>query len=361
MALRFSSLLFWALTLALVWAMQLSAQAQPQSAGAAPPRPVVVAPVRVQDLAETALVTGTAEANAYVEIRPEVTGRVTEILFTEGAPTAAGAPLVRLDARAAEARRDQAKAELANAEQQLRRANALREGTAVTAARVDELQAGVDGARARLREAEVLVDQHTLKMPFDGVVGLRRVSVGAQVTSATIITTADDSSKVNVVFRVPDVWLGNITPGLPVTLIPAVERRENLQGAVVAIDSRVDSASRTIGIKAQVDNPAGSVKPGSLVKVEVPLARKSNALVVPEQALLTTGEQQAVFVVEEGKARRVPVTLGLRQRGVAEVTDGLVVGQQVIAAGADRLRDGAAVAAAETLPGWEAAPAAAAP
>jgi membrane fusion protein, multidrug efflux system len=324
-------------------------QAQPKDQ---PARPVVVAAVRAQDIAETAVVTGTAEANAYVEIRPELTGRVTEILFTEGTQVKAGTPLVQLDARAAQARRDQAKAQLANVEQQLARARALREGTAVTAARIDELQTQVDAARAALREADVLVDQHIIKMPFDGVVGLRRISVGAQVTTSTTITTADDSSTVNVVFRVPDVWLGNITVGLPVVLMSAQDTAARLNGQVVAIDSRVDSASRTIGIKAQVKNAEGLVKPGSLVKVEVPLARRTGALVVPEQALFTTGEQQAVFVIDAGKAKRVPVKVGLRQRGVAEITEGLGLDQQVIAEGADRLRDGAAVAAAETLSGW---------
>lgn len=328
-----------------------SANAQPKEQ---PARPVVVAAVRAQDIAETAIVTGTAEANAYVEIQPELTGRVTDILFTEGAQVNAGTPLVQLDARAAQARRDQAKAELANVEQQLNRARALRAGTAVTAARIDELQTQVDKARAALREADVLVDQHTIKMPFAGVVGLRRVSVGAQVTPSTTITTADDSSVVNVIFRVPDVWLTNITVDLPIVLMPAQDSTARLSGKVVAIDSRVDSASRTIGIKAQVNNSEGLVKPGSLVKVEVPLARRIGALVVPEQALFATGDQQAVFVIEAGKAKRLPVKVGLRQRGVAEVTEGLGAGQQVIAEGADRLRDGAAVAAAQTLAGWDA-------
>jgi membrane fusion protein (multidrug efflux system) len=347
----------WAFGLLLVLTSSSGfAFAQAPAAGAGQPLPVVVAHSRVQDLAETSLVTGTAEANAYVEIRPEVAGRVTEILLIEGARAALGMPLLRLDARAAEARRDQAKAELANAEQQLRRASALREGTAVTAARVDELQAAVEGARARLREAEVLVDQHTIKMPFEGTVGLRRISVGAQVTTATIVTTADDSSTINIVFRIPDIWLATVTPGLTVSVIPAIASDDKLTGSVVAIDSRVDSTSRTIGVKAQVDNSAGVVKPGSLVKVELPLARKANAVVVPEQALLTIGEQQVLFVAEQGKARRMAVTLGLRQRGIAEVVEGLTAGQAVIAAGADRLRDGAAINAAEILPGWEPPP-----
>jgi membrane fusion protein (multidrug efflux system) len=339
--------------LGLLWVPTTAHAQGKDGASSKPPPPVVVAYSKLSSIAEEAVVTGTAEANAYVEIKPELSGRVIEILFAEGESAKAGTPLIRLDDRATLAKRDQAKAELANVEQQLARARGLREGTAVTSARIDELEAAVAVARAALRGAEVAVDQHTIKMPFDGVIGLRRVSVGAQVTENTIITTADDSSIINVIFRIPDVWLSTIQPGLPITLIPAQDPNSRLQGEVVAIDSRVDSGSRTIGIKGRVANPSGLVKPGSLVKVAVPLARREQAVLVPEQALFATGQQQVVFVADNGKAKRVAVDVGLRQRGVAEITKGLSQGAAVIASGADRLRDGAAINPAEILLGWE--------
>lgn len=338
----------------LLYSNATQAQQPPASTAAANARPVVVASPKQMRLAETALVTGTAEANAYVEIRPEISGRVTKIHFTEGSQTPEGSPLVSLDSRAAEARRDEAKAELANAEQQLDRAKALRSGSTVTAARIDELTAAVEIARARLRVAEVDLDQHTIRMPFNGIIGLRRISVGAQVDENSILTTADDSSLLNVVFRVPDVWLGNIRTGLQVSMIPAQDAALRLSGTVTAIDSRVDATSRTIGVKAEVKNPDGVIKPGSLIKIEVPLQERTAALVVPEQSILTTGEQNSVFIVRDGKAIRQNVQLGLRQTGVVEITQGLQLTDTVISAGADRLRDGAAVNAAQTLEGWSA-------
>ncbi len=329
----------------------LSSPSQAQSNQ--PPRPVVVAIAQAQDIAEYIKVTGTAEAAAAVEIRPEVTGRVTDILFTDGTLVKAGEPLVQLDSRAAQARRDQAKAKLDNVTQQLARARALKSGTAVTAARLDELQSEVDAARAVLREADVVLDQHTIRMPFDGMVGLRRISVGAQVTPASTLTTADDSQTLQVVFRLPDVWLATIKPGLPIQLTAAQDGETSITGTIFAIDSRVDSASRTIGIKATVANPQGLIKPGSMVRVEVPIALRQNAVTVPEQAILMTGQQAAVFVLDNGTAKRIPVELGLRQRGLVEIRQGLTPGQTVIAEGTDRLRDGATVQAKATLKDWE--------
>jgi len=319
-------------------------------------RPVVAATARLMDLSEAAVVTGTAEANTYVEICPEVNGRVVAIPFAEGTMIEKGAVLVQLDDRAAAARRDEAKAESLNANQQLRRAQPLRSTAAIPAARIDELQAAVGMAEARLRAAEIELEQHSIKAPFTGVVGLRRVSIGAQVGPADILTTLDDSRTINVLFRVPDIWLASIHPDLEVGLLPAQDDSTRLTGRVVAIDSRVDSINRTIGIKAVVDNSAGLIKPGSLVKVAVPLASKQNAVTIPEQALLMNGDRQTVFVIEGDTVKSHDITPGLRQRGVVEVLDGLTAGQQVVAAGGERLREGSKIQVGRVLDGWQAQP-----
>jgi membrane fusion protein (multidrug efflux system) len=209
---------------------------------------------------------------------------------------------------------------------------ALEQATAQLAAN----EASVALARARLERATILA-------PFDGVVGLRSVSVGDFVAVGQNLVTLTDIDPIKVDFRVPEIFLGKVTDGQAIQIrLDAIPDRA-FEGKIYAIDPVVDVNGRAIRLRAQIPNPDLALKPGLFARVTIVVDARENALLVPEAAVIPEGTGRAVYVVDEGKARLTKVEIGNRLPGKVEITAGLSAGAQVVTAGQMRLRDGAAV------------------
>jgi membrane fusion protein (multidrug efflux system) len=327
------------------------------------PVAVEVVAARMGVVRESVESIGTARANESVTITAKQSGNIDKINFTEGQRVRGGAVLIELEAKERRAEVDQSRADLEQSraqrdeiKQRLDRSKQLRSSGNVTEARLDELESQLRAAEGRIRANEAKVramdarlDENRITAPFDGRVGLRQVSLGALVQPGTMITTLDDVSKIKLEFAVPENFLGKLKPDLRVLArTPAYTRP--FEGVVSVIDSRVDPATRAVRVNALFQNPDDALKPGMFLNVELALSERQDAVIVPEEVLVAEGGRQYLFVVNDGRAERREVKVGQRFTGEVEITEGLKVGDQVVARGVQKVRHNQPVAARPLRP-----------
>lgn len=304
---------------------------------------VDAAPVTRQGITDMIRAVGTTRANEAVTVTSEVAGRVAEIRFREGDVVRRDAVLVRLDAAEILADLDGAKADLNRAQQNYDRGVKLREARAVTQARTEELAQELASAQAAVAQIAARLDNYELKAPFGGRLGLRQVSRGALVRPGDAIVTLDDISVVKLDFDVPETALAGVHPGQTVKATSAAWPNVPLQGVVSTVDTRIDPVTRSVTVRAEIPNEEGVLRPGMFLNVELIYGETRDALVVPEESVVTVDDGMYVFAVQDGKAERRPVMLGRRRPGVVEVLEGLNAGDQVIVGGVQKVRQGAPV------------------
>lgn len=313
--------------------------------------PVEVAEVSVEPSKKTVFAVGTLQSSQSVIVRAEVSGRVSELNLPEGQTVKVGHVLVQLDASMERAQLQQAKAALELARANFKRADELMKRGSGTARTLDEAvsQLKVDEATVALMAAQL--EKLTVTAPFDGVLGLKHVSVGDYLGPGAEIINLEMIDPLHVEFRVPELFLPAVAVGNKVALaIDAFPGRE-FDGEVYAIDPLVDKAGRAIVMRARVPNPSGELKPGLFARVTLELTVKQGALFVPEEAIVPIGETRFIYkVVEktvEGKVSRVvafvPVKTGSRGKGRVEIVEGLAAKDVVVTAGTLKIYEGAAV------------------
>jgi membrane fusion protein (multidrug efflux system) len=291
---------------------------------------------------------GSTLARQAVDIVPLSSGRVAEIAFTPGERVEQGAVLVRLDDQAERADVAEAQANLREAELALERAQKLRTNNTVAQATVDELEAAYLGAKARLDGAEKQLADRTVRAPFAGVVGIRRIDIGARVDDDTVLTTLDDLVEIEIEFSVPEIFFGRVRPDQMIQATSTAYPGRTFAGNVATIDSRIEQVSRAFRVRAVLPNPDLELPAGMFMHVSVVLEERP-AVLIPEQAVLAEGDSTFVFAVQDGRALRRKVRLGQREAGTVEVLDGLAAGETVVRAGLQRLRDGAQIRVPEPV------------
>lgn len=331
------------------WWQQRSAGVSPAaSVPAAKPAPasakvkVEVAPVNRVRLERAVAAVGTLRSHDSVMLRPEVSGRIAEINFTEGGKVVKGQVLVRLDDSVARARVQQARANLKLAGSQYNRSVELNKQGFVSKQARDESASNLAVQQAAAALAEAELDKTTIRAPFDGLVGLRTVSVGDYVGPGTDLVPIEAIDPLNVDFRIPEQFLSAVSVGakLHVTFdaIAGLQR----EGSVGAISPQVDVGGRSLLLRANVPNPDYVLRPGLFARVQLELA-EAMGLVVPESALAPSGDAQYVYRVEGGVVRRVMVQIGQRAGAQVEIVNGLNEGDSVVVSGLQKVRDGVEV------------------
>ncbi len=304
---------------------------------------VEIASVRVGEVDQVIEAVGTTRARQSVEIRANDAGRIAAILFETGQRVEAGQPLVRLDSEIEAANLAEARALLDDARGQLDRARQLVANRTVAQARVEELEAAFLAGRARVAAAERRLADREVTAPFGGVVGLREVDAGARITDETVLTRLDDLSVVDLEFQVPEVVFGRIRQGLPVAAASAAFPGRSFEGTVTAIDTRIDPVTRAFRVRALLPNPDGTLPAGLFMIARITLESRPDALLIPEQSVLTEGRSIYVYRIRDERAERVEIQVGLRRVGEVEVIDGLQAGDRVVIGGLQRLRSGVSV------------------
>jgi membrane fusion protein (multidrug efflux system) len=296
---------------------------------------------------------GTTIANESVDITAQVTEMVGSILFTDGALVKAGDTLVELGKAETLAELQDARSNLTEQQKQYDRAVQLVKSGAATNSRLDTQTAALKSARARVAAAEARLNNRIIKAPFDGVVGLRRVSPGTLVQPGTVMTTLDDVRIIKLDFAVPEPFLAEIQTGLVLQARSAAYPGRVFEGRVASVDTRLDTATRSLIVRAEIPNPDMLLRPGMLMVVEVK-RNPREAILVPEQAVSALQDRKFVFVMDsEDKAQRKEVQTGVRRNGRIEITQGLAVGDRVVVEGGFKLRPGAGAVIVPALTGGE--------
>lgn len=308
--------------------------------GAAPNAVVVeVARVVAESFADEVAAVGTLKSNESVVLRPEVSGRIAAIHFKDGAVVKRGALLLSLDAGIQEAELQQAKANLALARANQQRNEELFQKKFISQQSLDNSKAALKVQEAGVALAEAKLAKTRIRAPFDGVVGIRNVSVGDYVKEGEELVNVEDIATLKVDFRLPEAYLGRLQKGLRLDVTADALPSTPFQAVLEAVDPLVDAGGRSISCRALLPNRESQLRPGMFVRARLVFGEKTGALMVPEQAVVTGG-QTRVFRVEEGKAKAVPVQLGVRRNGRVEVLEGLQEGDLVISAGQLKVRDG---------------------
>lgn len=304
---------------------------------------VVVGKVQVGSVSDQYQALGTANANEAVTITTKIAGIVRTVNFEEGQTAKRGEVLVELDDREARATLAVSTAQLRNARMLYDRAQQLVKSNNIPLAKVDELYSALQAAESQVEAAKARLADLQIYAPFDGRLGLRRISPGTLVTQNTAITTLDDTSVIKLDFSVPEILLANIHVGSTVDARNDIDPGRLYQGTVRTINSRIDPVTRAVEIRAHVTNADNSIKPGMLMTVGLTLAQREKALLIPEGALVPEGADQYVYKIDDGRAVRVLVRIGVRKRGTVEILEGLTEGEQVIVGGVQKVRNGTRV------------------
>ncbi len=307
-------------------------------AGGFPPMPVEVAAAIRDTVVDAIAATGQIEAVQSIELRPEVQGRITDILVREGEEVAAGTALFKVDDAELKAQVAQAEAERQMARQALERTKQLIAQNASSTSDLEQAQAKSQGADANYDLLKTRLDRTVVRAPFAGVVGRRLVSIGTFVSNQTPLTSLQSVNPQHASFQVPERYADQLRRGQLVSFQVAALPGKNFSGEVVFVDPVVELPGRTILIKARVPNPEHQLQAGMFIEARLATNIRPNAVVVPEDAILPLQGSTFVWVVKDGKADRRQVSLGVRTAGWAEIMGGGVeAGDQVVVGGAERL------------------------
>ncbi|MCA1979024.1 MAG: efflux RND transporter periplasmic adaptor subunit [Thiobacillus sp.] len=309
--------------------------------------PVNLVKAAASPVSNTVQAVGALIAEDSVMLRPEIDGRIEQLLFREGQPVRKGAVVVRLDAAEQRTRVAAAEADLRLAESRFRRSEELVAQNFISRQALDEARANLDILRARLNQERVALARTELRAPFNAVAGLRQVSPGAYVGKGDDIVRLDALGHLKLEVPVPETYLPRVKLGQPVTLTVDALPGQTFSGKVDAIDPRVDPASRNVRVRARIANPTGQLKPGMFVRATAQLGGRTSAILLPEQVIVPRADGNYVFLAVNGKAELRKVALGRREPGRVEILSGVAPGDNVVLDGQIKLRPGVPVVSLE--------------
>ena len=326
----------------------------PASAPAGQPLSVEVAKVEIVRLLDDTQAVGSLRSRRGVVLRPEVSGRITQLNFTDGQRVKKGQVLVQFDDQLPLAQVQQSQAELSIAQANQKRNQELVAQGFISQRSLDESAANLQVAQAKLSLAKATAARLKIVAPFDGIAGIRLVNVGDYLKDGADIVNIEDIDAIYVDFRLPERFQSKVRRGqmavLDIDALPGRSYTAELQ----AIDPLIDANGRSIGIRGCVDNRQLQLRPGMFARVNTIFGVRENARVIPEEAIVPQGGKHYVIKLADagdGKTRttqRVEVKVGLRSPGTVEIVAGLEAGDTVVTSGQQRVqRDGSPVIVVE--------------
>lgn len=334
-----------------------NARSEPEQA-MAPPE-VDVARVLVEAVTVTEAFTGRLEAPETIQLRPRVSGYIQEVTFAEGELVEAGDLLFRIDPRPYEARAKSARAELAEtrsqlqlAEQEAERARQLMEDRAISREEHDQRQAALARARARVSMAEAALDTAELDLEYTRVTAPVSGRAGRALVTRGNLANADQSLLTTIVSVDPlhvyfdsneSAALGSLSlvdPRANTEVRVALAGQEDAShvGRLDYIDNRLDAGTGTLTFRAELPNPEGLLKPGQFARVEMPVTRLDQAVLVDRKAVLTDQDRRYVYVVNgDNTVARRQVNTGREVDGLLVIDDGLESGDRVVINGTQKI------------------------
>lgn len=285
---------------------------------------------------------GTLEPNEEIELRSEVSGVVESINFQEGRKVSKGQLLVKVNDIELRAQLSKAQTAKKLAAENERRAKLLLEKQAISQEEYDIASADFQSASAEAELIEAQLSKTSIRAPFSGTIGLRAISTGTYVTPATVIAKLVNTDELKVTFSVPEKYASRVKVGTVLTFTTSDSKKE-YPATIYAIDPQVDIVTRTLRMRAIMDNRANELYPGAYASIQLPLETIEDALMVPSEALIPIQNGKRIFVLEQGRAKEVDVEIGTRTGNEVHVLTNLQPGDTVLTYGVMSLQDGSPV------------------
>jgi membrane fusion protein (multidrug efflux system) len=299
--------------------------------------PVELAKVVRREVSDTLWVTGEFKATDRVDLRPEISGRISELGFRDGQAVTKGQVLVRLDDSLLKAEYAQAKAEAELAESNYVRAQELFDRQFISPRGLDEAKANAAVAKARRDLSFARLARTEIRAPFAGRAGLKDWSIGDYVKEGERLVTVEDTDRMYFDFRVPERFASQVSVGQVLSIQTEGITDKRLY-RVSAVDVEVDQNGRFLRLRAVVANSDGQWKTGMFGRAGLRLKTIADGLLVSEEALVGDREGFFVWKVVDGKAQKARVKLGVRLEKEVQVVEGLAEGDEVVIAGQLKIR-----------------------
>jgi len=311
---------------------------------------VVAVPATLEKLTESVQAVGTTRALNSVALYPETAGMVTAVSFEPDSLVKAGDVLLQLDDRDERLAVRLAQVQLADAERLVQRYTSVnRDETNIAQSQIDTAKAAVDTANIALEQAQLDLSRRQMIAPFDGRVGITDIDVGDRIDTATLVTTLDDRKTLLVNFMIPEIFIGQVTSGTAVSVQLWNSGRPAFSGEVVAVDSRIDTASRAFTARAAIDNQQDRFRPGMAFEIAISTSR-GEFIAVPDVAVQWGADGPYIWIARDGKAERKDVRLVKRLPNRLLIESDIAVGTLVIAEGVQSVRAGVALNLQNTTP-----------
>ncbi|MEW5797799.1 MAG: efflux RND transporter periplasmic adaptor subunit [Bacteroidota bacterium] len=288
---------------------------------------------------------GTVLASESVDLIAEAAGRIEKILFKEGAHVQKNDLLVKINDDDLQAQLKKTELQIQLAVEQEKRQKQLYEISGISQEQYDIAVNQVNTLKADRDNLVSMIRKREIRAPFDGRIGLRYVSEGSYVSQTTRIASMQKIDLLKVDFSIPEKYSTQVAAG-DVVQFNSEETKMKFSGKLYAIEPKIDPTTRTLQLRALVDNKNESILPGSYVQIELRLKQISDALMVPTQAVIPVLKGQSVFVQKNGIAVSVPVKTGIRTASAVQITEGLSAGDTIITTGLMQLRSGVPVVVA---------------
>ncbi len=298
----------------------------------APPLSVDVMVIEPQSFSYNINASGSVLAKEFVELRPEMSGRIVKLNINEGNKVNEGDLLVKLNDDELQAQLRKTNSQLEIAERNLSRLKTLKEAEGlnqqeydIAENQVNNLKADLDYTKAQIRKTEV-------RAPFSGLIGLRNVSMGAYVNNLTMLATLQQTDLLKIDFLLPEGQSGIVQKGMTV-FVKSNNKNEPLRATVSAIEPQVNTGTRNIKVRALLNSSTSALIPGSFVEVSIPSAANNKAIIVPTSCVIPETRNKKIALIKQGKISFTVVTTGYRTAEKVEILSGLTPGDTIIVSG----------------------------
>lgn len=295
--------------------------------------------VRPSTIDQTISISGTLKPLEETILMPEVSGRVVKINLDEGKFVNHGTLLVKLFDEDLQAQLHKSQAQLEIAEQTRQRQSELVKVNGISQTDYDQSLLQVNSIKADIEVLKVLIRKTEVVAPYDGVIGLRSISLGAEVTPATSLATIRSEKQLKLDFSVPEKYSSQIRSGTKVQFTIQSDTRK-FDAVVMATEQGIDATTRNLKVRALVNVDTPSLLPGTFATVEVKLDENKDALMVPTQAIIPRERDKQMILAKSGKARFITITTSVRLDSMVEVIKGLHPGDTVVTTGILFIRPG---------------------
>lgn len=293
---------------------------------------------KAESFSNSLAIAGTIEANEQVDIRSEVSGLVTDILFNEGSTVSKGKVLLKINDLELQAQLSQALTKQKLAQETEYRAGKLLEKEAISKEEYDVALSELRSLQSQTQLIRAQLSKTLIRAPFSGKIGLRTISAGEYITPSSNIARLVSTNPVKILFSIPEKYAGTIKLNTQISFTVAGSNNTNT-GLVYAIEPGIDMSTRTLQLKARASNSKGDLLPGSFAKIDLPLSNINDAILIPTESIVPVLQGKKVYISSNGKAKEVLVETGTRTEKSVLILSGLSIGDTVLTTGIMSLKN----------------------